>query len=70
MLSIKKLKEQFEIQGSYCIKAFVNEIDDMEVVAQGMDFECEWYDIEDEYLDAEITYMYAVDGILNIEIEL
>ena len=70
MLSIKELKEQFDIQGGYCIKTWIEEDDDMEVIAQGRDFECEWYDIEDEYLDAEITYMYAVDGILNIEIEL
>ena len=69
MLSIKELKEQFEIQGAYCIKTFDDKCDDVITLASGRDFECEWYDIREEWLNAEITYMYAVDGVLNIEIE-
>lgn len=69
MLSIKDLIEQFEIQGAYCINTFDDKRDDVKTLASGRDFECEWYKIKKEWLNAEITYMYAVDGVLNIEIE-
>lgn len=69
-MTIQDLKEQFEIQGAYCIKTFDDRYDDVKAVACGKDFECEWYKIRKEYLNAEITYMYAVDGVLNIEIEM
>lgn len=70
MLTIKDLIEQFEIQGAYCIKTFDDKCDDVKMLASGRDFECEWYKIKKEWLNAEITYMYAVDGVLNIEIEV
>lgn len=69
MLSIQELKDQFEIQGGYCIKTWDNEKETSITLAEGMDFECEWYKINEKYLNAEIVYMYAVDGILNIELE-
>ena len=70
MLTIQELKEQFEIQGAYCVKTYDDKRNDVKTLVSGTDFECEWSDIKEEYLNAEITYMYAVDGVLNIEIEL
>lgn len=69
MLCIRELTEQFDIQGAYCIKMLDDDVEDIKVVASGNDFECEYYDIEDKYMEMEIVYMYAVDGVLNIEIE-
>lgn len=68
MLCIRELTEQFEIQGAYCIKMLDDDVEDIKVVAQGDDFEIEYYDIDGKYMEMEIAYMYAVDGVLNIEI--
>lgn len=69
-MSIQDLIDQFEIQGAYCVKTFDDKYDDVKTLVSGRDFECEWYKIKKEYLNANITYMYAVDGVLNIEVEL
>ena len=68
MLSISELKDHFEIQGRYCIKAVYD--DSMEIVAVGDDFEYDFFDIDDEYLDADILYMYVEVNMLNFEIDL
>ena len=68
-MTIRDLMEQFEIQGGYCIKEYDYKLDCCIILAEGKDFECEWYDIDDKVLDMRITYMYAVDGVLNIEVE-
>lgn len=69
-MNIRELMEQFEIQGAYHIKSWSDKYETYTTLAEGGDFECEHYEIKNKYLDAEITYMYAVDGILNIEIRL
>lgn len=67
-MTIHDLIDQFTIQGGFCIKRYDYENDDMVILAEGHDFECEYYDIAENILDSEITYMYAVDGVLNIEL--
>lgn len=70
MLCIRELMEQFEIQGAYCIKMIQDDDgESVKVVAKGDDFEFEYYDIDDRYMELEIVYMYAIDGVLHIEIE-
>ena len=69
-MSIQDLIDQFEIQGAYCIKTFDDKYDDVKTLVSGRDFECEWHKIKKEYLNANITYMYVVDGVLNIEVEI
>ena len=49
MLSIQELKDQFEIQGAYCIKTWDNEKETSITLAEGGDFECEWYEINEKY---------------------
>ena len=68
-MTINDLIEQLEIQGGFCIKRYDYENDDIVILAEGHDFECEYYDIEEGIMDSRITYMYAVDGVLNIEVE-
>lgn len=69
MLCIRELTEQFEIQGAFHVKAWDNETEDCVTLAEGSDFECDKWDIAEDILEREITYMYAVDGVLNIEVE-
>ena len=66
MLSIRDLIEQFEIQGAYKVMSYSEETNDLTTVAEG--YEIKPFKIEDKYLDAEITYMYADDNTLIIEI--
>lgn len=68
-MTIQDLIDQFEIQGAYCIKEYDWEKEDCVVLAEGHDFECEYYDIDESYLNSHIQYMYAVDGVLNIEVQ-
>lgn len=70
-MSITDLMENFEIQGMYHIKKWDNDNDVYVTLAEGMDFEIDYYNfIKEEYLEAEITYMYAIDKVLNIEVRL
>lgn len=69
-MTIRDLMEQFEIQGAYYIKAWNNDYDTYTTLAEGKDFESEKYKINSKYLDTKITYMYALDKVLNIEVEL
>ena len=68
-MTIQDLIDQFEIQGAYCIKEYDCETEDCIVLADGHDFECEYWKIDDEIKNSRISYMYAVDGVLNIEVE-
>ena len=66
-MTIRDLIDQFEIQGGYCIKKYDYEEEDYIIFAKGHDFECERHKEQD--LNRNITYMYAVNGVLNIEVE-
>ena len=68
-MCIKNLMEQFEIEGAFRIKVWDEEIEDYVTLSEGSDFRYENTDIDEEILEREITYMYAVDGMLNIEVE-
>lgn len=68
-MSIQDLIDQFEIQGRYIIKTWEEEVCDCVTLARGYDFECEKYDIDEKIRDRKITYMYAIDDALNIEVE-
>lgn len=66
-LCIRELTEQFEIQGAYCIKTYKDKISKCETLVAGEDFD--YWDIDEDVLEKEITYMYVMDGVLNIEVE-
>mgnify|MGYP003455485550 CR=1 FL=1 len=68
-MTIQDLIDQFEIQGAYCIKEYDCEKEDCIVLAEGHDFECEHTSIDEQYLNCNITYMYVVNGALNIEVQ-
>lgn len=68
-MTIQDMINQFEIQGAFCIKLLENDDWTCTVVAEGHDFECEYYNINDDILEREIVYMYVVDNKLNIEVE-
>ncbi len=68
MLTIQDLLDQFEIQGAYKVVAYNGETDEATIVAEG--YELKNFQIDDKYVDAEITYMYAEDNTLVIEINL
>lgn len=68
-MTIQELIDQFEIQGAFCIKRWDESAEDYEVLSEGGDFECDRWNIEEKYLNTKIAYMYAVDGVLNIELE-
>ena len=67
-MTIQDLIDQFEIQGKYCIKTIDDDYD-CDILAIGNDFECGKWDIDENILERKITYMYAADGCLNIEVE-
>lgn len=68
-MCIRELDEQFEIQGAFHIRVWNDDIGDYETLARGSDFEYDRWDIEDDIFEQKIAYMYAVDGVLNIELE-
>ena len=68
-MTIQDMIDQFEIQGAYCIKGYNLEEENCIVLESGHDFECEHWKIDNCILNGKISYMYAVNGILNIEIE-
>lgn len=68
MLTIQDLLDYFEIQGAYKVVAYNEETDETTIVAEG--YELKTFQIDDKYTDAEITYMYADDNVLVIEINL
>ena len=68
-MCIRELIDQFEIQGVFHIKVYDDDSYDCVTLAKGYDFECEKWDINEEILERKITYMYAIDDVLNIEVE-
>lgn len=68
MLTIRDLIEQFEIQGGYKVMAYNEETDEIMIVVEG--YEIRFAKLEDKYLDAEISYMYAEDNVLVIEVNI
>lgn len=68
-MCIRELDEQFEIQGMFHIKVWKDELSDYETLAKGKDFECDRWEIDEDVLERKIAYMYAVDRVLNIEVE-
>lgn len=68
-MTLQDLIDQFEIQGAYCIKRWVDARSDYAVLEEGKDFECEKWNLKEDCLNEKISYMYAVDGVLHIELE-
>ena len=68
-MTIQELIEQFEIQGAFCIKTWDYEDEDYKIFAEGKDFEYEKWNLKDDYLNTKISYIYAVGGVLHIELE-
>jgi hypothetical protein len=68
-MTIQDLIDQFEIQGAYCIKRWRYDWEDYAVFAEGKDFEDEKWKLNEDCLNSTISYMYAVDGVLHIELE-
>ena len=68
-MCINELSEQFEIQGCFIFKVWKDDISDYEILAKGKDFELDKLEINEEILEREITYMFANDGVLNIEVK-
>ena len=67
-MSIQDLIDQFEIEGKFKIKV-CNDDYDYDVLAEGEFFNYDKSEINEDILGMEITYMYAVDGVLNIEVK-
>lgn len=69
-MTIQDLINQFEIQGIYTIKAWDDSVDDCIILNEGNDFELDKWNINEEILNKKVTYMYAIDSVLYIEVEL
>jgi hypothetical protein len=67
-MGIRDLIGMFEIQGAYQIATYDNKTYKRIILAEG--YELSFSKINDEYLDAEITYMYSEDNTLVIEINI
>lgn len=68
-MNIQDLINFFDLQGMYHIKTWDYKNDDSITLAKGEDLELEKWDISEEVLNRDITYMYAIDGVLHIEVE-
>ena len=68
-MTIQDLIDQLYIQGGYCVKRWIDDCNDYIILAHGDDFECEYYKLSEDCLTSKIEYMYAVRGVLNIELE-
>lgn len=68
-MCIRELIDQFDIQGAFWIKVWNEDKWDYITLAKGTDFECDHWDMMDDILERKISYMYAIDGVLNIEVE-
>jgi hypothetical protein len=68
-MTIQDLIDQFEIQGAYCIKRWRDDLNDCEKIAEGNDFEWDRWEMIEDCLNSTVAYMYAIDGVLHIEIE-
>ena len=68
-MTIQDLIDPFEIQGGFHIKRWNDAACDCVTLAKGNDFECDKWKIKDKILNRKITYMYAIDSVLYIEVE-
>ena len=68
-MCIRELLDQFEIEGEFVIKKYNNDIDTYIILSAGDQFEYQVWADDNGVLDRKITYMYAVDGVLTIEVE-
>jgi hypothetical protein len=68
-MNIAELLEQFEIQGRYIIKVWKDDLEAYIMLAEGNNFEYEKWELKWKILKRKITYMYANDGVLVIEVE-
>lgn len=68
-MCIRELDDQFEIQGAFIIKMWDDETNDCVILATGNDFECDKWDIDEDIMERKISYMYAVNGMMNFEVE-
>ena len=68
-MTLQDMIDQFTIQGGFCIKTWDDAAEDYKIWAKGSDFEFRPYKLG-KLLDAKIVYMYAIDGCLNIEIDM
>ena len=60
-MAIRDLMEQgIRIQGAFQIKKWDDAEETYTMLAEGSQFEFESCDIEDEFLDMEIKYLYAI----------
>ena len=68
-MTIQDLIDQIYIQGAFRIYVWDYEDNDALTIAQGTDFECEQYKITEKNMNRKIKYMFAIDGVLHIEVE-
>ena len=68
-MTINELMNHIEIQGAFCIREWDFEKEDYITLAEGHDFEIDKFEIDNGIFDSRISYMYAIDGVLNIEVE-
>jgi hypothetical protein len=55
--------------GAFNIKVWNDNIFCCVTIAKGSDFEIDRWDIDDDIMERKIVYMYAVDGVMNFEVE-
>lgn len=67
-MTLRDMVEQFDIQGRWVVKVWQDDCNDYAIIEQGEDLHP--YQLEDAALDAPVVYMYAIDGCLNIEIDM
>lgn len=68
-MTIRDLIDSLTIQGAFRVYWWDYENNDAVILAEGHDFESDNYNIKPRILGKRIAYMYAVDGVQNIEIE-
>ena len=68
-MCIRELLDQFEIEGEFIIKTYNDNIDTYITLSKGEQFEYQIWADDNGVLDKKNTYMYAVDGVLTIEVE-
>lgn len=69
MITIRELDDLINIQGAFRIKEWDYEKEDCIILAEGTDFEIDRWEIDEGIMESKIAYMYAIDGVLNIEVE-
>ena len=69
MITIRELDDLINIQGAFRIKEWDYEKEDCIILAEGSDFEIDRWEIDEGIMESKIAYMYAIDGVLNIEVE-